>query len=90
MCHRGIEVGTWLAILFDIAGQAIQSSKALKLVSVSKPSRMQSAAQPCERFIVGLERYRKGMTILATMCEREGCGILEAASCPMNDLCNQS
>jgi hypothetical protein len=75
-------------LLFYLANQPIEALESIQLFGVPQFRGVQSAAQHRERFIVGLQRNRERMTILAAQRKRETRRITETAGCRVDDFGN--
>src|SRR6185503_609581 len=62
---------------FDGAGERVEAFEATELVSVPEPGRVEGAAQYRNRFVVDLERYGEGVTVLPAMREGEARRVVE-------------
>jgi len=89
VCERGIKIRKRFTILFDSASHAIQATEAVYLLHVSQACCFQRPTQDGKRFIIGLERYWKWMTILASMREGKSRRVRKATWRSMHDLGNE-
>jgi hypothetical protein len=62
--HR-FEIRLRTAVLLDGAGEAVEAGEALELVGIAHAGAIERSPQDRDGFIVGLERHREGMAILA-------------------------
>ena len=63
------EVGQRFAVGFDVTRKPVKPAKTFQFLRVSQLGRIESPAQYGERLIVGLQRNREWMTILAAVRE---------------------
>lgn len=83
------EVGERLTVLFDGAGEAIKAAEAFDLLGMAKARGVKRAAKDGKRFVVGLERHREWVAVLAAVREGETRGVGEAAGCAVHDFRNE-
>src|SRR5580658_4485312 len=64
----------------------VESAQRRERLTRAEMRSLDCALEHTERRVVDLERYRKWMTVLAAVGEREACGIGKARGCPVHDL----
>ena len=65
----GVEIRKWLALFFHRSGETIKTAKTFQFLRVIEARSIERPAQDANGLIVGFERYRKWMAILAAMRE---------------------
>ena len=80
VCHDGVKVRFGRVRFLDRAHEFLEPLHAVDLVGVADFRRIETAAQHGNRFVVGLERHREGVAVLAAVGKGEARRIGEAAS----------
>jgi hypothetical protein len=65
----GIEIGGGLVSPLDLADEPIEASESIELFGVAKFGGIEGAAQDCQRLVVGFERNRERVAVLAAQSE---------------------
>jgi hypothetical protein len=65
MLHDGLQVCHRLPAVFDNLNESVQPSKAVQFFAAIDFRRVQRSPQYSDRFVIGLERNRKRMPVLA-------------------------
>src|SRR5688572_22368322 len=87
--ENGVEIGLRAVTLLDGADELVQALHPVQLVGLPKPSPIQARPEYVDRRIVGAERNRKRVAVLASVRKGEPGRIGESRWRAMNDLGDQ-
>src|SRR5512146_3237391 len=75
--------------MFDGAAEAVEALKGIELVRVAEFRGLKGPAHYGDRFVVGLEWNREGMTVFSAVREAESCRVAEPCGGSVDDLGNK-
>lgn len=89
MLERGAEAGLGRVPGFDRPHETVEPLHAVELVRAPHPGLIETATEHGDRLVVGLQRHRKRVAVLAAVREREARRIGEPRRRAVNDLGNE-
>ena len=89
MANQRIKIGLRFELGLNGPNESIQSAKTVELVPVAELCLIEGSSEAVQRLVIGFQRHRKRMTILAAVRKREARGIYESTRSAVNHFGDQ-